>query len=281
MNLKTYIPLVLCTLLSLSVQAQSLADSLAIVHAHWETKELQKGLTFRHARFDCLYDVPQNIVIYEINPRKFKFNICNHKGMAATSRMAELNHAVVAINGSFYNMQNGETVCFLQQDGNIIGMTTSKKMNPETGVSTTNVTGAVEIKKGKVKILPWDPDTETSYSKKNTSVLASGPLLRLKDKDRNLDRSSRSFVQTKHPRSVIARTADGKILLIVVDGRRKGFAGGINLPELTHFTRILGCTDVLNLDGGGSSTLWDAYQGITNTPSGSRERHVANSIFIQ
>lgn len=110
---------------------------------------------------------------------------------------------------------------------------------------------------------------------------ASGPLLRLKDKDRSLARSSRSFVTTKHPRSVIARTADGKILLIVVDGRRKGIAEGINLPELTHFTRIMGCTDVLNLDGGGSSTLWDTYQGITNMPSGNRERNVANSIFIQ
>ena len=281
MNFRLYIPLILCVFFSLSVQAQSLADSLAIVHARWNTKELQKGLTFRHARFDCLYDVPQNIVIYEINPKKYKFTICNHHGMVATSQMAERNHAGVAINGSFYNMQNGETVCFLQEEGTIVGMTTSKKANPETGVSTTNVTGAVEIKKGKIKILPWDPDSETSYAKKHTSVLASGPLLRLKDKDRSLARSSRSFVTTKHPRSVIARTADGKILLIVVDGRRKGIAEGINLPELTHFTRIMGCTDVLNLDGGGSSTLWDTYQGITNMPSGNRERNVANSIFIQ
>ena len=41
--------------------------------------------------------------------------------------------------------------------------------------------------------------------------------------------------------------------------------------------RILGGEDALNLDGGGSSTLWSGalpYKGIANTPSGSAERKV-------
>ena len=47
--------------------------------------------------------------------------------------------------------------------------------------------------------------------------------------------------------------------------------------------RILGGEDALNLDGGGSSTLWSGAlpdKGIANTPSGSAERKVANSPCV-
>ena len=47
--------------------------------------------------------------------------------------------------------------------------------------------------------------------------------------------------------------------------------------------RVLGGKDALNLDGGGSSTLWSGEYsdtGIINTPSGGVERRVANSICV-
>ena len=114
-------------------------------------------------------------------------------------------------------------------------------------------------------------------------MLASGPLM-LKDGQVCSDSgNNRNFVDTKHPRSAVALTREGKILLIVVDGRRKGKAEGINIPELTHMIRVLGGEDALNLDGGGSSTLWSGAlpdKGIANTPSGSAERKVANSLCV-
>lgn len=99
----------------------------------------------------------------------------------------------------------------------------------------------------------------------------------------DLSGTNRNFVDTKHPRSAVALTREGKILLIVVDGRRKGKAEGINIPELAHMIRVLGGEDALNLDGGGSSTLWSGElpdKGIANTPSGSAERKVANSLCV-
>jgi exopolysaccharide biosynthesis protein len=51
------------------------------------------------------------------------------------------------------------------------------------------------------------------------------------------------------------------------------------LPELANFLLKLGCTDAMNLDGGGSSTLW--YDGkIRNHPCEGEERDVANSLVI-
>uniref|UniRef100_UPI00359F139B phosphodiester glycosidase family protein n=1 Tax=Prevotella heparinolytica TaxID=28113 RepID=UPI00359F139B len=66
-------------------------------------------------------------------------------------------------------------------------------------------------------------------------------------------------------------------------GRRKGKAEGISIPELTHMVRVLGGKDALNLDGGGSSTLWSSSlpdEGIANTLSGKAERKVANSLCV-
>ena len=124
---------------------------------------------------------------------------------------------------------------------------------------------------------------EKACTLKKGTVLASGPLMLKDGQVCDLSGTNRNFVDTKHPRSAVALTREGKILLIVVDGRRKGKAEGINIPELAHMIRILGGEDALNLDGGGSSTLWSGAlpdKGIANTPSGSAERKVANSLCV-
>ncbi|MFN3382800.1 MAG: phosphodiester glycosidase family protein, partial [Runella zeae] len=60
---------------------------------------------------------------------------------------------------------------------------------------------------------------------------------------------------------------------------------GVNLPELTFLARQLGCRDALNLDGGGSTTMWIADQGVVNYPSDNKkfdhegERAVSNVLL--
>ena len=84
------------------------------------------------------------------------------------------------------------------------------------------------------------------------------PLMLLDGKACDLSACNRSFVQTKHPRSAVALMKDGTVFLIAVAGRFEGKAEGINIPELTHLLRVLGARKALNLDGGGSTTLWSA-----------------------
>lgn len=59
-----------------------------------------------------------------------------------------------------------------------------------------------------------------------------------------------------HPRSAIGLDAKGqKVTLLVVDGRQPGFSEGMTTRELAVLMKELGCSDALNLDGGGSSIL--------------------------
>lgn len=88
-----------------------------------------------------------------------------------------------------------------------------------------------------------------------------------------------SFSTTLHPRSAVGVTADGRILLVLVDGRHKGVSRGIGLVELAKRMQIMGCVDALNLDGGGSSAL--SVGGlIVNSPSGNIERPVASMLLV-
>ena len=69
-------------------------------------------------------------------------------------------------------------------------------------------------------------------------------------------------------------------MLVVVDGRRKDVSDGVTIPQFAHMMRILGAKDALNLDGGGSSVIWNEKEGIMNTPSDGHERTVSNSILV-
>ena len=78
-----------------------------------------------------------------------------------------------------------------------------------------------------------------------------------------------------NPRTAIGYSANKKwILMTVVDGRNKGVSEGVTLPELAKIMKNLGCTDAINLDGGGSSILLkkqgEKYVPI-NHPSGGKE----------
>jgi hypothetical protein len=62
-------------------------------------------------------------------------------------------------------------------------------------------------------------------------------------------------MEDKHPRTAMGYTADGKLVVLVVQGRFPGLAEGADLRSLAVMMIKLGCVEALNLDGGGSSCL--------------------------
>jgi exopolysaccharide biosynthesis protein len=58
-----------------------------------------------------------------------------------------------------------------------------------------------------------------------------------------------------HPRTAMGYTADGRLLILAVEGRHKGVAEGASLTDLADILLSLGAVEALNLDGGGSSCL--------------------------
>lgn len=77
------------------------------------------------------------------------------------------------------------------------------------------------------------------------------------------------FSTALHPRTAIGYTGDKKLVLLTVDGRQPGISEGVSLAELAAMMLKFDCTDALNLDGGGSTTMViaDPTPRVLNTPS--------------
>lgn len=59
-----------------------------------------------------------------------------------------------------------------------------------------------------------------------------------------------------HPRTAIGFDDSGKwLLMAVIDGRKPGYSEGVTLHELAEIMKSMGCTQSINLDGGGSSIM--------------------------
>jgi len=81
------------------------------------------------------------------------------------------------------------------------------------------------------------------------------------------------------PRTGVGVTANGRILLVVVDGRQPKWSVGPTVTEFARIMKDLGAVTALNLDGGGSSTM--VVDGkVVNRPSDRRERAISNAIVI-
>ena len=88
-----------------------------------------------------------------------------------------------------------------------------------------------------------------------------------------------SFSTTRHPRTAVGATADGKLLFVTVDGRQATLSRGASLTELAGIMQAQGAVEAVNLDGGGSSSC--VIRGaVANSPSEGVERPVADSLLV-
>lgn len=86
------------------------------------------------------------------------------------------------------------------------------------------------------------------------------------------------FANKRHPRTAVGRSSNGDLWWVAVDGRL-GFSDGATLEEAAQVMRRLGCSEAINLDGGGSTAL--SVLGMpVNRASGGREREVANGVVF-
>ena len=226
----------------------------------------------------------QYILILKAKHPKYRLDLAFAKdSLIKTSAFAKQSKALAAINGGFFDMKAGGSVSFLVSDGVII------HENKPNVLSVENEMGAnaiVVYDNGKGDILPTQGPTRIPLLKNVEDAIVTGPLL-LKNSQIN-PLQKRPFNDLKHPRSAIC-LGKKEIWLVAVDGRHKE-ASGLNLNDLAQFLLSCGCQQAINLDGGGSTTLYlntNKFDGIINHPSDNKkfdqegERPVANVLFLR
>jgi len=102
-------------------------------------------------------------------------------------------------------------------------------------------------------------DIEWKWWKMRTAV-GGGPVLIHDGKIRITNREEQLFPLSnpkgeRNPRTAMGYTRDGRLIILVLQGRTPGTAMGATLQQEAEILLQLGCYEALNLDGGGSSCL--------------------------
>ena len=224
-----------------------------------------KELTARQAaKADGFYGIlqqdAQTISFVRYNPEAFQTTVVTAEEAQAdsTGALCMKYDAIAGINGSYFNMQDLTATTFIKDDGFVIGQSMPEE--------TYRVNGAVVLNPEQIRFEACD--TTATYEL-DWEVMAAGPLLVDDGVALTYEEGIpgwKKFYNKRHPRSLIGRDADGGFWMIVVDGRFPGEAEGMTIAELTELSQKLGLTESLNLDGGGSSTLWVLPEGVLNHP---------------
>lgn len=106
------------------------------------------------------------------------------------------------------------------------------------------------------------------------TALGGGPRLVADGKPVNGWRSPTQ----RHPRTAIGWN-EKHLFLVLVDGRQPGLSAGMSFQELAAYFIQLGCKQAINLDGGGSASMWVRGQ-VVSSPSEGKERPIANGLVL-
>jgi len=237
------------------------------------------SIAFAQIKTDTIFNSNQIISLLILEKNFFnKFSIdfgYSQSELITTSSFAKSKNALAGINGGFFNMDSGGGVTYFEINDTVI----SRKRNPKLkyGIEDSIMNGAIIMSDSNLILQPAHSEQFYDSSKQETAVLITGPLLLLNSEKMKIPYMK--FSNNRHPRTCLCINEES-IAFITIDGRQRN-AEGMNLNEVQEFLLNIGCVDAVNLDGGGSTTMWTQDKGIVNFPSDkSGERPVANAILI-
>ncbi|MEN8115432.1 MAG: phosphodiester glycosidase family protein [Bacteroidota bacterium] len=237
----------------------------------WAFTQIKTDTIFNSNQIISLLTIPKS----SLDEYNIEINYRNSE-LKTTSSFAEDGNAIAAINGSFFDMKKGGSVTYLEITDSVI----TRSLSPELKSNTFDniIDGAVILAKDNTIRLEYaQPDKFYEQSKKESAVLGTGPVLLLNSTPVKL--ADIKFVNNRHPRTCMCLKKKA-VVLITIDGRQDE-AEGMSLPEVQTFLQNIKCIDAINLDGGGSTTMWIKDSGIVNFPSDKTgERAVANVILV-
>jgi len=117
---------------------------------------------------------------------------------------------------------------------------------------------------------------------KMETAIGGGPVLLQDGQIRIANNEELKFagkaINDKHPRTTMGYTKDGKLIILMIEGRNN-VAHGATLTQEAKIFQDLGCWEALNLDGGGSSCLLINGKE-TIKPSDATGQRAVPAVFI-
>ncbi len=260
----------------LVITANALSQSeyaSVLANADWGWQTLD-GVEYGKASFADLYGNPQRVSIARYSQATMNTSLFDKEySTKGTNGLAAEAGATAAINGSYFNMSDLTSCTALWVDGIEVATTVEAEF--------ARCNGVICFKDGSFTILPYGSSTTSTqlatWGKNYDSFVVGGPIIRRNGTSQNPYVGGEGFYGP-HPRTMLGKCADGTVYMVVMEGRMDG-ASGFSLANMVSLAEDFGMTDAINLDGGGSSTLWVSGAGVINRTSDGSVRKVPNIII--
>lgn len=270
----------------------------------YETTDSLNGKPFRAFYLEADLQDPQ---------LAFEMHIGNGKRYTAAQYDSMIGPSVLSvINTTFFSFKDNSNLNIVMHNGKVLAVNPPSYNVRNKTIYTTR--GAFGIdKKGRPDIAwvynvgkkkkafaydaPATPDiqgTDTTYRQPNKryprgahrwkmkEAAGGGPVLVQDGKPFVTVKEERmSGVAASHPRSAAGYTADGKLILLAIEGRNKGVAEGATLEQMAKIFTDLHCVEALNLDGGGSSALYVNHMNTIKPSDANGQRAVPAVLVIR
>ena len=271
LDMKRVLFLLIAAAMSFSAVAQD-ADSIAFVNTKRAKFRLKNAEGYVLSTY--IFDSPQTISVIKFSPEKFSLKVVQPEEVTPASEVGEEHKGDFVINACYWAMTTGVPTTFVKSEG-----TVKSKTHP---AAIPRVNGLMLMHNNGIEIVrSYDAPYYSGLVENCDNIIACGPILLddgevvdysyiLDSEERKMVRQHKFFLN-RHPRSAIGCNAQGEIFMVVADGRFEDRAEGLSIEELTKVCRWLGMVEAMNLDGGGSSTLWCKKYGVINHPCDNRK----------
>ena len=183
------------------------------------------------------------------------------------NKVYENFNAIVATNGAGYNITTGQPAGLVVMNG--------------VEYYPVSAPGFFAILKDGTAMIGTKADYEANKEQIKEGIAAFGSVL-IKDGKIDVTKSA-NYTSNRASRTAIGITGDGKVVMMVLDGRQLPRSAGGAMEEIAQIMLEAGCVQAVNLDGGGSSTYLSKPAGkddieLVNVPSDGYARSVATSL---
>ncbi|MBI5527954.1 MAG: phosphodiester glycosidase family protein [Deltaproteobacteria bacterium] len=250
----------------------------------WCEQQVVPGVLWRLKKYADVFGGRQTVNVLEVGmktPGVSVKPVMQAKAGACqkTSRIGTDSGAVAGVNGGYFDTGACVPLGFRKVDGDVLYEAVLTRP-PRSAIGLTAVGGMVIRAVGTA-----DRFDEVTHG------LGAGPRL-LKDGASVVSEAMAAeeiagSMNNKHPRTAVGVKGE-KLVLVTFDGRTSAGAG-VTLDELAQWFEWYGVPDAMNLDGGGSTTMWisgEPDDGVVNYPSDNQkadhygERSVTEGLFV-
>jgi exopolysaccharide biosynthesis protein len=241
-----------------------------------------------------------NIAYYLIADLKDKHLVFDadttlNRRLTPTQFYEKNNNPLVVVNCTFFSFETNKSLNTVIKDGRLVaynihsipgrGKDTFTYRHPfgsALGISKKRQADVTWIKHQLVLHL-GESSPALLYKWKMQTAVGGGPVLLQNGEIKITNEEELKFagkaINDKHPRTAMGYTKDGKLIILVTQGRYPGIAEGATLNDEAQILKDLGCREALNLDGGGSSCMLINGKN-TITPSEKEIQRPVPAVFL-